>query len=230
MLRWSANSLLRAGSSTYRPSLSKLTLSNRIDTTPIFVGLVSTPVLIYALQKMGNSNKRMVDGVTYDIRQSMVHPVTFEPESWKVRIITKYLYSYFALPIVTTLAPLMYLLVLNSKIAARMVSEVMAYILPWLDRSLFEVKQELTKDVHGNVLDVGNGVGDWLNYLHNASSITELEPHQERLPLLQKAVNEFRQKAPSTNIQILNKTIDEMDAYQAYDVSSNEILKTYLLL
>jgi SAM-dependent methyltransferase len=97
-----------------------------------------------------------------------------------------------------------------------------------LDKAFANVKKELLKGVHGRVLDVGCGGGNWLKYFGAATSVTELEPNPYLIPKIEESVAAFRSQNPNIEIEVVNKFVHELDQTKPYDVSSS--IKSHLLV
>jgi hypothetical protein len=166
---------------------------------------------------MGNKHHRVVDGVDYTIRQSMVRN---RQQGWKEWFFKRILSKYIGIPFLSILAPLWYFLVANSEWAREIMSRITWIFMPWIDQALVDVKQELVKDAQGKrVLDVGHSGGDWLKYLGGAGMITELEPDKYHMPIVNKAVEEFRTLNSGVYVEVAHTTLEHLHVLEPYDVS-----------
>ena len=138
--------------------------------------------------------------------------------------IAKFLIAASALaigvPIFAIVAPLLYLIMLNKTISQVWASIFLPVVMPLMDNAFSNVKKELLKDLHGRVLDVGCGDGDWLKYFSRASHVTELEPNPNLVPLIEQNVKRFKANNPDVDVEITTKYTHELDPTNPYDVSA----------
>jgi SAM-dependent methyltransferase len=106
---------------------------------------------------------------------------------------------------------------LNKQFSQRLASVFLPIVMPMMDRAFCDVKRELLKSLHGRVLDVGCGTGDWLKYFGKANHITELEPNPFMLPKIAKNVREFKKINPDVEVVVVNNFANELDLNQPYD-------------
>jgi len=165
---------------------------------------------------MGNTHdRRKLDGISYDIRQKMVH--TLKPDSWTKRFLLTIITTYTIVPLLAVVAPIWYILVMNSAIARKIAAEISFFLMPWLDLAFADVKVELLKDVHGRVLDVGSGQGCWLKYLDRATLVTELEPNENHITALDDTVQRFVSRNPKVHVDIVKEYLQEFHPTELYD-------------
>ena len=88
-----------------------------------------------------------------------------------------------------------------------------------MDKACQEIKRELLKNVHGRVLDVGCGAGDWLKYFKAASLVTELEPNPFLIPKIEENAKKFTNENPNVKVEVVNKFVHQLDQAKPYDVS-----------
>jgi SAM-dependent methyltransferase len=164
---------------------------------------------------MGNTHQgRKIDGVGYTVRQDMIRT---KKQTWTEKFVIGFIYTYVGLPVFSVLAPIWYLLTMNSLLARQLVSQVGYFLMPWLDEALVDVKHELLKDVHGRVLDVGSGSGCWLKYLGRADHVTALEPNEFHVKKLKETAQTFVNQNPHVNFIISQKYMHEFFPTQQYD-------------
>jgi hypothetical protein len=168
---------------------------------------------------MGNKQNRVLDGVEYHISQNMVR---VKQKGWLEWFATKVFARYVGIPVLSILSPILYVLAASVPFVQQILNSITWIFTPWLDQALVDVKHELVKDVQGKrVLDVGSGGGDWIKYLPEASSVTELEPDKRHFAFLSKTVDRFRQEHPSVNVNMVNAPLEEFRPPQPFDVSLN---------
>jgi SAM-dependent methyltransferase len=163
---------------------------------------------------MGNSHHRALGGTSYKITQDMVK---VNKQTWTQKFINGLVFTYIVLPALSVLAPIWYLLMMNSQLARRFGSQVGYFFMPWLDDAMVNIKQELLQDVHGRVLDVGSGTGSWLKYLGKADHVTALEPNEFRLPKLKEVAQDFVNNNPRVHFEISPKYLHEFFPTQQFD-------------
>jgi len=162
------------------------------------------------------SDKRVVDGVTYEIRQDMIRERNnlMNPQA----IFSLMLALAFGVPAFLILAPIWYLIMANNKsFSQKSAAGFIPLIMLNVDKAFRDVKKELFKGLHGRVLDVGCGDGDYLKYFTAASFITELEPNPNLIPKIAKNVDAFVKEHPNIKVEMANKFVSDLDPNQPYD-------------
>ena len=155
--------------------------------------------------------------VEYSVSQNLVRRA--RKKGLIQRILMGVFGLFIGLPAFAVTAPLLYLVMLNKSVSQRFAALMLPVVMPMMDKAFGSVKRELLKDLHGRVLDVVCGEGDWLKYFTKASHVTELEPNPCLIPLIERNVKKFKQDNPTIEVEIANKFVHELDPSKPYDVS-----------
>jgi SAM-dependent methyltransferase len=86
-----------------------------------------------------------------------------------------------------------------------------------MDYAFQDLKKELLKGLHGRVLDVGCGDGNWLRYFSKASFVTELEPNPHLTPQIERNVKLFKEENPQVEVEVTTKFAGDLDPAKPYD-------------
>src|SRR5579883_1605296 len=107
---------------------------------------------------MATTRSASLGGITYNISQSMVR------RGKPLPLVIKVVAFVFAFAVWLPIAPVWYLAMLHKRISQPLAAIFLPRVMPMMDKAFREVKLELLKGLHGRVLDVGCGAGDWLKY------------------------------------------------------------------
>jgi len=165
---------------------------------------------------MLRNDPKDIGGVTYNVSQSMVR-VALRPRNEMLRMLTNAAALVFGVPFFALIGPVWYLIMLNKSISQRISGAMLPSIMSLMDKAFKDVKTELLKDLHGRVLDVGCGSGDWLRYFGQAKHITELEPNPFLITKIEQNAATFRAQNPNITVEVANKFAHELDAKNPYD-------------
>jgi len=157
---------------------------------------------------------KTLGGVRYTVSQAMVK--RDKPKSFPVRVLG-ILGLLLGTPILVVYFPIWYLLMLNKSFSQRVASIIVPTFMPLMDKAFARVKMELMKNLHGRVLDVGCGGGDWLQYFGKAAHVTELEPNPFLIPKITARAEQFKVENPGVEVVVVNKFTHELDETKPYD-------------